>query len=295
MIRLFSPYLKNHLNFNKSCFFKHQNILRYFNAKVDFSKDYFKVLEVNENSTPEEIKKSYYKLVKQYHPDVNKDNAEYFKLINEAYEVLSNEQSKNEYISMRANPFQNSSTNYSQSYEQQNYGQYYQYGNRKNQKYDYKRYEQQYHSTADAQRQTQGDFYNSNFSKSQFYQEMQNPYSSQNNYDFEPSMSAEEKMRLTKKKLIAFTFVILGFYLIFDVMVMKLLNSSEQYVVYDPETGQRFITDAQTLNQLKRRGYDASFISPTDRDLQNRYGNRNQDERYNYQRGFNYDTKREKI
>ena len=55
--------------------------------------DYYKTLGVNKTATPEEIKKAYRKLARQYHPDMNPNNKEAeqkFKEINEANEVLSN-------------------------------------------------------------------------------------------------------------------------------------------------------------------------------------------------------------
>jgi curved DNA-binding protein len=63
------------------------------------SKSLYKTLELNENATKSEIKKAYRKLAKQYHPDINKSKEaeEKFKEINAAYEVLSDEEKKNQY------------------------------------------------------------------------------------------------------------------------------------------------------------------------------------------------------
>ena len=54
-------------------------------------RDYYEVLGVDKNATDDEIKKAFRKLARKYHPDVNKDDknaAEKFKEIGEAYEVL---------------------------------------------------------------------------------------------------------------------------------------------------------------------------------------------------------------
>lgn len=64
------------------------------------NKDYYKVLGVSKESTGEEIKKAYRKLALQYHPDRNPENKEAeekFKEINEAYEVLSDNDKKSHY------------------------------------------------------------------------------------------------------------------------------------------------------------------------------------------------------
>ena len=64
-------------------------------------KDYYKVLSVSEDTTPEDIKKTYRNLAFQYHPDRNPGNEEKMKEINEAYAVLSDERKRREYDSLR--------------------------------------------------------------------------------------------------------------------------------------------------------------------------------------------------
>lgn len=63
-------------------------------------KDYYTTLGVEREASPEQIKKAYRKLARQYHPDVNPDNPhaeEQFKAINEAYEVLSDSDKRAKY------------------------------------------------------------------------------------------------------------------------------------------------------------------------------------------------------
>ncbi len=45
----------------------------------DYNKDYFKVLGVQKTANEAEIKSAFYKLAKQYHPDLNKGNEAKFK------------------------------------------------------------------------------------------------------------------------------------------------------------------------------------------------------------------------
>lgn len=62
-------------------------------------RDYYEVLGVKKDANADELKKAYRKLVKKYHPDVNKesDSEEKFKEIQEAYEVLSDEGKRKAY------------------------------------------------------------------------------------------------------------------------------------------------------------------------------------------------------
>jgi len=63
-------------------------------------KDYYEILGVSKNASNDDIKKAYKKLAKKYHPDLNPDSKsseEKFKEINEAYEVLGDEQKRKKY------------------------------------------------------------------------------------------------------------------------------------------------------------------------------------------------------
>ncbi|MCX7594013.1 MAG: DnaJ domain-containing protein [Fischerella sp.] len=68
-------------------------------ATTDF-KDYYAVLGVSKNASPDEIKQAFRKLARKYHPDVNPGNKQAearFKEINEAYEVLSDPDKRQKY------------------------------------------------------------------------------------------------------------------------------------------------------------------------------------------------------
>lgn len=63
-------------------------------------KDYYETLGVDKGADQSEIKKAYRKLAKKYHPDANPNNKaaeEKFKTINEAYEVLGDEDKRKKY------------------------------------------------------------------------------------------------------------------------------------------------------------------------------------------------------
>ena len=68
-------------------------------------KDYYKTLGLERDATPDEIKKTYRKLARKYHPDVSKeDNAEeQFKQVSEAYEVLRDPEKRSAYDQFGSN------------------------------------------------------------------------------------------------------------------------------------------------------------------------------------------------
>ena len=62
-------------------------------------RDYYEVLGVNRNASPEELKSAFRSLARKYHPDINKEAhaEEKFKEINEAYAILSDTDKRRSY------------------------------------------------------------------------------------------------------------------------------------------------------------------------------------------------------
>ena len=81
-------------------------IYKYIIGKID----YYKILEIDKNSTPDEIRKAYKKLAFKYHPDKNPENTEdsekKFKEISEAYSILSDPSKKSDYDAFGRTEFQ---------------------------------------------------------------------------------------------------------------------------------------------------------------------------------------------
>jgi len=72
------------------------------------SSDHYKTLGVDKKASPDEIKKAYRKLARQYHPDTNpgdKAAEERFKRISEAHDVLSDADKRKAYDRGALNPF----------------------------------------------------------------------------------------------------------------------------------------------------------------------------------------------
>ncbi len=59
--------------------------------------DYYDILGISKSATTDEIKKAYRKLAHQYHPDKGAGNEKKFKEVNEAYQVLGNQEKRQQY------------------------------------------------------------------------------------------------------------------------------------------------------------------------------------------------------
>jgi len=76
------------------------------------AENYYEILGVPETTTQDELKKAYRKLAKENHPDVG-GNEDKFKNISSAYDILGDEQKRQQYDQQRKNPFGNMSDMFS--------------------------------------------------------------------------------------------------------------------------------------------------------------------------------------
>lgn len=170
-------------------------------------KNYYEILEVDKKASPEIIKKSYSTLAKKYHPDLQpedmkQDAEEKFKLINEAYEVLSApEKRKNYDASLSENII--SKEEYDSLYIE-------------NQKLKniinqmQKRYLQNNYELYDEKKETYDNMYDNQNSD---YLNEDNNYDFNNNYDYPYQKTAKDRV----KNLIAIIITILILFVLWHI------------------------------------------------------------------------------
>jgi len=78
--------------------------------------DYYKTLGINKSASPDDIKRAYRKLAKDYHPDRG-GNEEKFKAINEAYDTLKDTNKRQQYDNPQPQQQQYNSQNVNDLYE----------------------------------------------------------------------------------------------------------------------------------------------------------------------------------
>lgn len=61
------------------------------------AKNYYDILGINKSANQDEVKKAFRKLAHEHHPDKKTGNVDKFKEINEAYQVLGNEEKRRQY------------------------------------------------------------------------------------------------------------------------------------------------------------------------------------------------------
>ena len=94
-----------------------------FNIEGEFmEKNYYDILEINKNASPEIVEKAYKTLAKKYHPDLQEESAKTdseikMKKLNEAYEIISDPQ-KREAYNKELEKIEESKTNQSQAAHQ---------------------------------------------------------------------------------------------------------------------------------------------------------------------------------
>ncbi len=84
-------------------------------------KDYYNILGVEKGASKDEIKKAFHKMAHKYHPDKNKGDDAKFKEVNEAYQILSDEQKRAQYDRFGSD-FQQGGGGYGQGFDPSNMG-----------------------------------------------------------------------------------------------------------------------------------------------------------------------------
>ncbi|BDA41183.1 Chaperone protein DnaJ [Coccomyxa sp. Obi] len=99
----------------------------FHSSRVSLAKDYYEVLGVPRDASDADVKKAYYKLAKQYHPDTNKGDdaaAAKFQEISKAYDTLRDPQKRQQYDGMGADNYERMSESGGAGFSQGQQGQY---------------------------------------------------------------------------------------------------------------------------------------------------------------------------
>ena len=86
------------------------------------TKDYYKILEIEQDATERQIKEAYRRKAFEFHPDRNQDNPEaasMMKSVNEAYAVLSNPGKRQQYDTLRSTYGDEAHRHFRSSYSEQ--------------------------------------------------------------------------------------------------------------------------------------------------------------------------------
>lgn len=142
-------------------------------------KDYYKVMGLNKNTDQDEIKRTYRKLARKYHPDVSKeaDAENKFKELGEAYEVLRDPEKRAKY---------------------DQYGQYWQNPEQQYQQQSGNRHQQ--YASDDAQAAAFEDFINQTF-RQRYHQEHAAQYDKGQDIHAQMTISLEDSFHGAEKSL----------------------------------------------------------------------------------------------
>ena len=216
--------------------------------------NYYEILKINQNASQKEIKEAYKSLIKKYHPDIYRGDKTFAenktKQINEAYNVLSNEELKKQYDE-EINP--TPTYNYSENI------------NIKNSKYSYDNYNKNKENF---------DYYDYEARRYTNYHRSKTPYS---NYsvknDFNDAIVNKiNKMTLTNKirALIIVILIYLLLLLISFVQISAIFSDETSNTVLDSKNSYNYNNNSSTNKASSNKEDDInSYIS--DQELYNLY------------------------
>lgn len=181
--------------------------------------NYYEILELKKGASQEDIKKSYKRLIKKYHPDIYKGDKTFAEkktaAINVAYDVLSNPTTRQEYDNEH---FQNTNQNYNSNYT---YNPNYYKSGYTNSQYNYKSYgynknnSSYYNSTKDGSEHDYSTYAN----YERFYTDYHRSKTPNSNYNYNPNSFSskifDKTNNLSKRSKTKLIFIIILLYFAF--------------------------------------------------------------------------------